>query len=472
MLKQLLTLALSALLLSCTTTSEPSNSPDGTWRSIGYGKVLQIEGDNYTIYDITQVSCLPAKEGPMSDWEGALTLANDTLQFREGFDIYSYERIEGLPDLCGQTLSNAQRNDPMFNFEVFAQTYADHYEFFNLGEADWEQLYTTTKDKITSTTSEPELYVLLRDMQDSLNDGHGYLDVPDVVIEAAEAPQEPDADESDPLREYGDFEIAGLVADHFLAEDLTEDSWLVKWGTLNDTLGYIQVYAMFLHADLDLPDSLVQQQGFGQTYFEEMEKLSEVEQLQAEIDGISATMDRVMEDLRDMNGIVIDVRFNGGGIDDVGMEIVRRFNPERRLVATKKARHEESYSPELPIYLEAADEPYTKPVYILTSQQSGSATDIFVMCSLELDHTRRIGSHTMGATSDALQKDLPNGWEVYLSNEVYLDTQGRNYEGVGIPADLELNYPLDRQTFFRSVANDLEQDKQTILHAITTLNKE
>ena len=36
----------------------------------------------------------------------------------------------------------------------------------------------------------------------------------------------------------------------------------------------------------------------------------------------------------------------------------------------------------------------------------------------------------------------------------------------------ELNYPNNRQTFFRSVANDLEKDKRNILKAINELHSE
>ena len=64
---------------------------------------------------------------------------------------------------------------------------------------------------------------------------------------------------------------------------------------------------------------------------------------------------------------------------------------------------------------------------------------------------------------------LPNGWYFSISNLVYEDNLGKCYENIGVPVDYELNYPDDRQTFFRSVANDLEKDKQNILNAIEKL---
>ena len=97
---------------------------------------------------------------------------------------------------------------------------------------------------------------------------------------------------------------------------------------------------------------------------------------------------------------------------------------------------------------------------------------MMALSSMELNNLKRIGSHTNGAISDALEKTLPNGWYFSLSNEIYSDVNDNYYENIGIPVDFELNYPEDRQTFFRSVANDLENDKKNVLNAIEQLNSE
>ena len=83
----------------------------------------------------------------------------------------------------------------------------------------------------------------------------------------------------------------------------------------------------------------------------------------------------------------------------------------------------------------------------------------------------RIGSATQGALSTALEKKLPNGWSFSISNEIYMDNSGKSYENIGIPVQHELNYPRDRQTFFRQVASDLEGDKTEILAAIQKLKE-
>ena len=83
----------------------------------------------------------------------------------------------------------------------------------------------------------------------------------------------------------------------------------------------------------------------------------------------------------------------------------------------------------------------------------------------------RIGEHTMGALSTTLDKTLPNGWLFSISNEIYMDNDGLAYENIGVPVDYEIEYPADRQSFFRTVKNDLVADKNNVLQAIETLNK-
>lgn len=124
-----------------------------------------------------------------------------------------------------------------------------------------------------------------------------------------------------------------------------------------------------------------------------------------------------------------------------------------------------------PIYIEGSKNTFGKPVYVLTSPQTGSAAEAFAIATMAFEHIKRIGAPTMGATSTALEKTLPNGWSFAISNEIYMDTQGLNYENRGVPVDYELPYPKDRQAFFSNVVNDLDGDKNAILRAIDELSK-
>ncbi|WP_027395801.1 S41 family peptidase [Aquimarina latercula] len=460
------------LLIGCKPNEDKNHSIKGIWKSIGYGEILKIDANSYEYFDISDISCLPVKEGTVSEIANSMQVSNDTLIINRGFNRYRYLRIKKLPDFCNQ--NSKDKNNILYNFEVFANTYKNHYAYFKLNKIDWDNLYINSKNKINSKSTEVDLYIVMEDMIEKLKDNHGSITPTDEVYKLAENQIQPELaeEETKELKEYGDFEIAGMVANYYLREDLTKDTWLMKWGKMENNVGYIQIKAMFLYADLNLNDSLVKENGFISTYMDAFDSLNYQQQISEEVDGISKLMDTIMQDLKETNYLIIDVRFNGGGHDVVSLEILRRFNSVRKQIAVKKARHNNKYTIKTPIYLEAAQNPYTKPVYLLTSQQSASAADMMALSSMELDNLKRIGSHTNGAISDALQKTLPNGWYFSLSNEIYTDNNDKCYENIGVPVNYELNYPNDRQTFFRSVADDLEKDKKNILNAINELQNE
>jgi C-terminal processing protease CtpA/Prc len=252
--------------------------------------------------------------------------------------------------LCQQSKTNV--NKPLYNFEVFAETYKNHYAFFELNKINWDSIYKTAKGKINSKTTEVELYLIIQEMIDSLKDNHGSIEPTDEVYELSEE-QNSTEEETELQKEYGDFEIAGLVADYYLKENLTKDSWLINWGKMKNNIGYIQIKAMFLYADLNLNDSLVKENGFVNTYMDAFNKLSYEQQISKEVAGINNIMDTIMEDLKETKYIIIDVRFNGGGQDVVALEILKRFNANRKQIASKKARHYDGFTKKTPIYLDS-----------------------------------------------------------------------------------------------------------------------
>lgn len=460
------------LAIGCSTPKQHNNSINGVWKSIGYGKILEISDKKYRLFDITSISCTPFKKGNLSDFLPKYSVKNDTLTYQFGFEKYQYQRIDKLPQVC--SLTSNKSKDPVYNFDVFATTFKENYEYFKLNNIDYEAFYKKHRSRINKNTSNAELYLVFEEMLSELHDNHGSIEPDEKVYEEPEKLQsskEEIEEEQNNLKEYGDFGIANIVATNHLQKNLTKKSWLVSWGKFNDTIGYIQVKAMFLHADIQISDSLKKEKGIVDAYVETLNKLNEEEKVNAEISGIAKDLDIAFTDLSNTKSLILDIRFNGGGDDHVSLEILRRFNPKKIKVATKKAKNGNGYSSKVPIYLDASTNPYTKPVYILSSQQSASATDFLLLASLELKNIKRIGSRSNGAVSDALPKKLPNGWDFTLSNESYIDNKGKNYENIGISPNIELNYPLDRQTFFRSVADNLQKDKNDILKAIEELSK-
>jgi carboxyl-terminal processing protease len=455
------------ILITCLTTCKPkergANELEGIWQSLGYGRILEIKNGNYFFYDITKNSCLPARSSTITELTKSSKLRNDTLLLRQGILDYYYTRLHRLPEICNQNSSDIANEDVLYNFEVFAQTVKDHFAYFELNNIVWDSLYSTQKRKLHSNPTKTKLYQVLNETLILLNDNHGQVEADEDLYET----RDPLSDEN--AKEYGDFEIAEIVTKSFLEKNLTVNSDIIKWGRVNERIGYIQIKAMWLFADLKLSDSLIQKNGWVPSYASEMTRLNEAKYIDLEIEGVNRIMDRVMDDLAQYDCIIIDVRFNGGGQDGVSLEILKRFNDRRRRIATHKAKLGAGFTPMQPIYLESSDKAYTKPIFILTSRQSASATDLFALATLEFSHVKRIGSKTNGAISTALEKRLPNGWYFSISNEMFLDNNGLCYENIGVPVDFEIDYPADRQAFFRWIEANSTLDKQNILRLIEEL---
>ena len=86
----------------------------------------------------------------------------------------------------------------------------------------------------------------------------------------------------------------------------------------------------------------------------------------------------------------------------------------------------------------------------MTSSSTSSAAEIFAMSMRQRANTVLVGEATAGGFSDGLNKSLPHGTIFSLSNEFYLTPDNEEFEGVGVPVDIE-------QAFFT-----LEQREQGI----------
>jgi carboxyl-terminal processing protease len=123
----------------------------------------------------------------------------------------------------------------------------------------------------------------------------------------------------------------------------------------------------------------------------------------------------------------------------VALRIIGYLTHERRLAFTKKAIEGGGYTDTQEVYFEPQGKrQFTGPVYYLQSDYTVSAVEIFSLAMMALPNVTRVGTPTYGILSDSLEKKLPNGWSIGLSNEVYVAVDGNLYEGRGIPPNIEV----------------------------------
>ena len=79
-------------------------------------------------------------------------------------------------------------------------------------------------------------------------------------------------------------------------------------------------------------------------------------------------------------------------------------------------------------------------VSVVEMPDSVSAAETFTMALLDRQpQITRVGTNTQGVFSDVLVRKLPNGWRFGLPNEVYLTKDGKAFDGVGVPPDIEVS---------------------------------
>ena len=168
-------------------------------------------------------------------------------------------------------------------------------------------------------------------------------------------------------------------------------------------------------------------------------------------------IDSVLKQFKDLPGIIIDVRDNGGGSLANARKLASRFADKSRLVGYRKYKDGEGHQDftkrlEL-VQAPGGDMQYTKPVVILTNRSSYSATNEFVLRMKEFPHVTQIGDKTGGGGGLPIYSELPNGWRFRFSSTMTLDKDTNNIEN-GIYPDIKV--PMNAESAARGIDTILE----------------
>ncbi|MEM1003016.1 MAG: S41 family peptidase, partial [Bacteroidota bacterium] len=234
----------------------------------------------------------------------------------------------------------------------------------------------------------------------------------------------------------------------------------VAWGLITDDIAYIQFNGM---------------DGLANYEFESISDYWEIAEESDDyvadvIEGTHYIADKIVKDIENTKSCIIDLRFNGGGYDLVGLAFLSHFINKNYDVFKKKRRFGSSFVGEQTIDIEPSENAYLKPVFLLTSPYTVSAAETAIIATLNFPNFKRVGSNTNGALSDVLVKELPNGWEYNLSNEVYESMDGVLYEVTGIPADYPIDYLRNEEDFFKSLSKELDSTDRAIEKALKLSN--
>ena len=285
------------------------------------------------------------------------------------------------------------KNDPYGNFDALWTILDEHYCFFAYTTVDWQEVRQRYRAKIHGGISSRELFDLCSDMLKELQDGHTNListfDVSRYWI----------------WEQYPINYDERLIDEHYLHFDYRRASG-IKYQILSNNFAYVY-YGDFAN-------------GIG--------------------DG---NLDVILNGVATSDGLVIDVRNNGGGYLTNVETLVGRFIDERTYAGSiqhKNGTGHNDFSEPYDYYFEPARGRvhYNKPVVVLANRGSFSATNNFVSIMKSLPNVTVVGDVTGGGCGLPFNSELPNGWSVRFSSAPITGPDGKLTE-FGVEPDVKVD---------------------------------
>lgn len=135
-----------------------------------------------------------------------------------------------------------------------------------------------------------------------------------------------------------------------------------------------------------------------------------------------------------MKSLIVDVRYNPGGMVTSVVQILDDILPEGLLVYIEdKYGNRQDYNSDGDTYLDC-------PIAVLMNEDSASAAEIFAGAIKDYDYGTLIGTTTYGKGIVQTIFPLEDGDAVKITTAKYFTPKGNYIHGVGIDPDIELEY--------------------------------
>ncbi len=288
-------------------------------------------------------------------------------------------------------------NDPIGNFESFWSEFNQMYGLFQVKNIDWLAIYERYRPMVNESTTDPELYEILVEILEIIDDGHIVL-----VPAGTDLPMYTGGPigRIDTLQDF-DLEI---LKQNYLV-DPKETDFAMLYDFVEEGIGYV-------HID----------------HFGDGEKAFDQETRQ------------LLDYFKDAKALIVDIRGGSGGEDIAGKTIASHFTDQRRLYMTNRIKNgpgPNDFTAPAEWYIEPrGDFQFTKPVVLLTNRQTISARETFELAMVTLPNVTTVGDTTSGAFSNLVTRELPNGWGYSMSIGDWRAADGTSYEGRGIPPQI------------------------------------
>lgn len=289
-------------------------------------------------------------------------------------------------------LGEDEVNNPENNFEILWNDFDKSYSLFEAKNIDWDNLYSIYRPQVTQNTSEEELWAIITNLLEHLDDSHVTLYNSDEskFFKSGYSLNEQS------IKEFSKELITTKYLD-YRTEMVTEDN--LSYGKIkNKDIGYIY--------------------------------------LGAEGGTNPAKIDDIIDVLKNHKAIIFDVRQNTGGDDRYAKRIAGVFADSESIIYSVQTRnginHNDFDDKKYHSTEKAGDEAFLKPVILLTDRRTISAGEIFCLHMKSFNHITQIGDTTAGDFATLGNRSfLPNGWNFKYPVQLFLRPNGDYLDGNG-----------------------------------------
>lgn len=308
------------------------------------------------------------------------------------------------------------KNDAVGNYNSFWSEFDRYYGAFDAKHVNWDSLKIVYGKNIHEGSSTTELYNALKGLMGSLHDGHAYLYASGIGSFYSQGSKSYFSDVS--IHDVSSIEaLQFLIRSKYLNAGykyVISKEWAFFYGSIKSDSHKIGYICLPTFIDDAYPDQFVKDAAL---YF------------------------------KDMDAIIIDIRFNTGVSTEAYLKAMNLFATERKLYMKAKYRTSSNHS-DFGSFSDYFTEPTIdylkgKPIVVLINGQTASSSDRFLLGLKSQPNVISIGDTTRGALSDQVNRIMPNGWQYRFSAQIIYTPEGKlltnskgiYLEGVGIPPD-------------------------------------
>ncbi|MEZ6002603.1 MAG: S41 family peptidase [Planctomycetota bacterium] len=155
---------------------------------------------------------------------------------------------------------------------------------------------------------------------------------------------------------------------------------------------------------------------------------------------MAATFDAHLERFKDTRGLILDLRFNGGGDETLARTVAGRFTEEETVYSLHRFRNGPGHGDLGPLqerqFTPRGPWTYDKPVVVLQGRATMSSAESFVMMLAQCPNVVTMGAPTAGSSGNPRVLELEGGLRVRLPRWICYDADGHAIDTVGLPPEV------------------------------------